>query len=221
MSENIRVIVADDHPLFRAGVAEELGKDAGIEVVGLAASGGEALKLAQDRMPDVVLLDIAMPGSGGISAASSIAMACPSTKIIMLTVSEHEDDLMAAFKAGAKGYVLKGVSGRELASVIRSVVAGEVFVSQALAARLIMEMSGTKPSDPFEQLTPRELEILQLLAEGLSNRAIGERLHLAEKTVKHYMTNVLEKLEVGSRVQAALLAQKRRLLEEGKLKTDK
>jgi DNA-binding NarL/FixJ family response regulator len=221
MSEIIHVIVADDHPLFQAGVVEELGKDAGIEIVGQAASGDEALKLAQDQMPDVVLLDIAMPGEGGISAASSISMACPSSKIIMLTVSEHEDDLMAAFKAGAKGYVLKGVSGRELANVIRSVVAGEVFVSQKLANRLIMEMSGHKPSDPFEELTPRELEILQLLAEGLSNRAIGERLHLAEKTVKHYMTNVLEKLEVGSRVQAALLAQKRKLMEEGTLKSGK
>lgn len=218
MNESIRVIVADDHPLFRAGVVEELGKDSSIEVVGLATSGGEALKLAQDQMPDVVLLDIAMPGRGGISTASSISMACPSTKIIMLTVSEYEDDLIAAFKAGAKGYVLKGVSGRELAGVIHSVVAGEVFVSQALATRLIMEMSGIKPSDPFEELTPRELEILQLLAEGLSNREIGERLHLAEKTVKHYMTNVLEKLEVGSRVQAALLAQKRKLAEEGSTK---
>jgi DNA-binding NarL/FixJ family response regulator len=218
MSESIRVIVADDHPLFRAGVVEELGKDSGIEIVGLAAGGREALKLAQDQMPDVVLLDIAMPDEGGISAASSISMVCPSTKIIILTVSEHEDDLVDAFKAGAKGYVLKGVSGRELANVIRSVVAGEVFVSSALANRLIMEMSGFKPSDPFEELTPRELEILQLLAEGLSNRAIGERLHLAEKTVKHYMTNVLEKLEVGSRVQAALLAQKRKFMEEGRLK---
>ena len=132
----------------------------------------------------------------------------------MLTVSEHEDDLVAAFKAGAKGYVLKGVSGRELARVIRSVVDGEVFVSQALATRLIMDLSEPKPSDPFEELTPRELEILQLVAEGLSNREIGEQLHLAEKTVKHYMTNVLAKLEVGSRVQAALIAQKRRLEQE-------
>lgn len=221
MDDLIRVVVADDHPLFRAGVAEELGKESGIQIVGLAATGGEALKLAQDKMPDVVLLDITMPGKDGISAASSISLACPSTKIVMLTVSEHEDDLMAAFKAGAKGYVLKGVSGRELASVIRSVVAGEVFVSQALASRLILELSAPKASDPFEELTPRELEILQLLAEGLSNREIGERLSLAEKTVKHYMTNVLEKLEVGSRVQAALLAQKRKLRQERHTKPDR
>jgi DNA-binding NarL/FixJ family response regulator len=214
VDEPIRVIVADDHPLFRAGVVEELGKDPGIEVIGLAANGGEALKLAQDHMPDVILLDIAMPGKGGISAASSISLACPSTRIIMLTVSEHEDDLMAAFKAGANGYVLKGISGRELARVIRSVADGEVFVSQALASRLLMEMSEPKRSDPFEELTPREREILQLLANGLSNREIGKQLHLAEKTVKHYMTNVLEKLEVGSRVQAALLAQKRMLEQE-------
>ncbi len=214
MDEPIRVIVADDHPLFRAGVVEELGKNSDIEVVGLAANGGEAVRLAQEEMPDLILLDIAMPGKDGISAASTISLACPSTKIVMLTVSEHEDDLVAAFKAGAKGYVLKGVSGRELARVIRSVVDGEVFVSQALATRLLMDLSEPKPSDPFEELTPRELEILQLVAEGLSNREIGEQLHLAEKTVKHYMTNVLAKLEVGSRVQAALMAQKRRLERE-------
>ena len=218
MGEPIRVIVADDHPLFRAGVAEELGKDPGIEIIALAANGGEAVRLAKEKMPDAVLLDIAMPGKDGISSASSISLACPSTKIIMLTVSEHEDDLMAAFKAGAKGYVLKGVSGWELARVIRSVVDGEVFVSQALASRLLMEMSEPKSSDPFEQLTPREMEILQLLAEGLSNREIGQQLHLAEKTVKHYMTNVLEKLEVGSRVQAALMAQKRMLEQDNETK---
>lgn len=221
MDEPLSVVVADDHPLFRAGVVEELGKDPSVEIVGLAANGGEALKLAQEHLPDVILLDITMPGKDGILAASSISLACPSTKIIMLTVSEHEDDLMAAFKAGAKGYVLKGVSGRELARVIHSVVEGEVFVSQALASRLLMEMSEPKQSDPFEELTPRELEILQLLAEGLSNREIGEQLHLAEKTVKHYMTNVLEKLEVGSRVQAALLAQKRKLEEEAETKSNR
>jgi DNA-binding NarL/FixJ family response regulator len=214
MDETIRVIVADDHPLFRAGVVEELGKDPDIEVVGLAANGGEAVRLAQDEMPEVVLLDIAMPGKDGISAASIISLACPSTKIVMLTVSEHEDDLVSAFKAGAKGYVLKGVSGRELATVIRSVVSGEVFVSQKLASRLLMELSEPKQSDPFEELTPREMEILQLVAEGLSNREIGEKLHLAEKTIKHYMTNILAKLEVGSRVQAALMAQKRNLEQE-------
>lgn len=197
--------------MFRAGVVEELGKDPSIEIVGLAANGGEAVRLAQEDMPDVILLDITMPGKDGISAASSISLACPSTKIVMLTVSEHEDDLVSAFKAGAKGYVLKGVSGRELARVIHSVADGEVFVSQALATRLVMELSLPKPSDPFEELTPREMEILQLVAEGLSNREIGHQLNLAEKTVKHYMTNVLAKLEVGSRVQAALMAQKRKL----------
>lgn len=211
MDEPIRVLVADDHPLFRAGVVEELGKSPDIKVAGLAADGGEAVRLAQDEMPDVVLLDIAMPGRDGISAAAAISLACPSTKIVMLTVSEHEDDLVSAFKAGAKGYVLKGVSGRELAKVIRSVVDGEVFVSQKLASRLLMELSEPSPSDPFEELTAREMEILQLVAEGLSNRQIGEQLHLAEKTIKHYMTNILAKLEVGSRVQAALLAQKRKL----------
>ncbi len=211
MDEPIRVVVADDHPLFRAGVAEELGKEPAIRVIGLAASAGEAVRLAQDMLPDVILLDIAMPERDGISAASTISRTCPSVKILMLTVSEHEDDLISAFRAGAKGYVLKGVSGRELAGAIRSIAGGEVFVSQALASQLLLEMVGPKPPDPFDTLTPREKEILQLLAEGLTNREIGERLHLAERTIKHYMSNVLEKLEVESRVQAALLAQRRKL----------
>jgi len=156
----------------------------------------------------VALLDITMPGKGGIAAAAEIAIACPVTKIIMLTVSENEDDLLAAFKAGARGYLLKGVSARELANVTRSVASGEVYVSPSLAAGMLVELT-RRPPDPLDELSQREREILQLVAEGLTNREIGERLHLAEKTVKHYMTNVLGKLHVRSRVEAALLAARR------------
>lgn len=206
MSDSIRVFIADDHPLFREGVAHSLSAEPDMTVVGQAATGEEALRLARDLLPDVALLDIAMPGRGGLAAAGEIAAACPATKIVMLTVSEHEDDLLAAFKAGARGYVLKGVSARELANVIRAVASGEVYASPSLAAGMLVEMTRGRPPDPLNELTEREREVLRLLAEGLTNREIGDRLHLAEKTVKHYMTNVLGKLHVRSRVEAALIA---------------
>ena len=209
MNDSIRVLIADDHPLFREGVAHSLAAEPDIALVGQAASGEEALSLARDLLPDVLLLDIAMPGKGGLAAAAEIAAACPATKIVMLTVSEHEDDLLAAFKAGARGYVLKGVSARDLANVVRAVAGGEVYVSPSLAAGVLVEMTRSRLPDPLNELTEREREILQRVAQGLTNREIGERLHLAEKTVKHYMTNVLGKLHVRSRVEAALLAARR------------
>ncbi|MBI4082943.1 MAG: response regulator transcription factor [Candidatus Lambdaproteobacteria bacterium] len=206
MSDAIRVLIADDHPLFREGVAHSLAAEPDFEIVGLVASGDQALASACDLLPDIVLVDIAMPGTSGLVAAGKIATCCPATRIVMLTVSEHEDDLLAAFKAGARGYVLKGVSARQLARVLRTVAAGDVYVSPSLAAGILREQTRTRPADPLEQLTEREREVLTLVAEGLTNREIGKRLHLAEKTIKHYMTNVLEKLHVRSRVEAALLA---------------
>jgi DNA-binding NarL/FixJ family response regulator len=203
MSETIRVAVADDHPMFRAGVVGSLGDAEGIEVVGEASDAGSALALARAELPDVIILDIAMPG-GGLVAAREIAAACPATRIVMLTVSEDEDDLLAAVKAGASGYVLKGAGASELVSVIRSVNAGEVYVAPALAWGMLREMQ-TPRTSPFDELTEREREVLELVAEGLSNQEIGDRLGLAEKTIKHYMTNILGKLQVRSRVEAALL----------------
>jgi DNA-binding NarL/FixJ family response regulator len=215
MSDPIRVLIADDHPLFRDGVAHSLDGEPDFEVIGQASSGGEALQMAREHLPDVLLLDIAMPGRGGIVAAGEVAGACPATKIIMLTVSKDEDDLMAALRAGARGYVLKGVSAGELATVVRAVAGGEVYVPPSLAADMLRELSRPQPPDPIDELTEREREVLELVAEGLTNREIGERLHLSEKTVKHYMTNVLQKLQVRSRVEAALLAQRHGLGDAG------
>ena len=203
MTDTIRVAVADDHPMFRAGVVTSLREEEGIEVVGDAADGSAALNLARTELPDVMVLDINMPG-GGLETARRIAVACPATRIVMLTVSEDEDDLMAAMKAGASGYVLKGAGASELAGVIRSVNAGEVYVAPALAWGMLREMR-TPRTSPYDELTEREREVLELVAEGLSNQEIGERLGLAEKTIKHYMTNILGKLQVRSRVEAALL----------------
>jgi DNA-binding NarL/FixJ family response regulator len=207
MAERIRILVADDHPLFREGVVHSLAAQADFEVVGEAASGEEALQLARELVPDVVLLDISMPGWGGIATAEKITIACPAAKVMMLTVMEDESKLLAAFKAGARAYVLKGISAHELAGVVRSVDEGEVYVTPSLAAGILVALSRTAaPQDPLEELSEREAEILKLVVKGLTNREIGEQLHLSEKTIKHYITNILEKLHVRSRMEAAMLA---------------
>ena len=211
MSEPIRVLIADDHPLFRDGIVHSLAGEPDLTVVGQASSGQEAFDLANDLLPDILLMDIAMPDQDGIAAARQISTVCPVVSIIMLTVSENEDDLMDALKAGARGYILKGVSARELVGAIQSVAAGEVYISPSLASGILFEMTHVEQPDPLNKLTERERKILRLVGEGLTNREIGDRLHLAEKTIKHYMTNVLQKLHVRSRVEAALLAQKRHL----------
>ncbi len=208
MSESIRILITDDHPLFREGVARSLAAEPDFDIVGQAGSGEEARTLVAELLPDVLLLDIAMPGDGGIAAAGQIAAAWPVVRIMMLTVSEDQDNLIAALKAGARGYVLKGVTARELANAVRVVAGGDVYISPALAGGILFEMTAKKQEDPLNELTKRERDILNLVAQGLTNREIGEQLHLAEKTIKHYMTNVLQKLQVRSRVEAALLAQK-------------
>jgi two-component system nitrate/nitrite response regulator NarL len=204
-TEPIRVVVADDHPLFREGVVTSLRSNPDIEVVGQAQDAAGALRVVREQLPDLVLLDVTMPG-GGVSAAAQIASACPATRIVMLTVSEDEDDLLSAMKAGASGYVLKGVSASDLARVVRSVSGGDVYVAPSLAFGLLREMSAPPPNDPLAELSARERQVLELVANGMSNQEIGLKLGLAEKTIKHYMTNILTKLQVRSRVEAALLA---------------
>lgn len=206
MTEPIRILVADDHPLFREGVAASLTATDEFAVIGQAGSGEEAVALADELRPDMVLLDISMPGMGGIEAARQIAFRHPAMRIMMLTVSSDTENLLMALKAGAHGYVLKGVAAPELRAIVRNVAAGEAYVTPALAAEMLTEFSRPRPPDAFDALTIRETEVLELLSQGLTNREIGERLHLAEKTVKHYMTTILQKLHVRSRTEAALLA---------------
>ncbi len=212
MKDKISVVVVDDHPLFREGVVNTIEAEPDMEITGQGATAKEALHLAKDMLPDIVLLDIAMPG-GGLNAVQAISASCPVTKIVMLTVSEEEDDVVRALRAGARAYILKGVSARELVRILRSVNSGEVYVTPALAANILLEMTGDlskiKPErGPLDELTERETEVLELLAEGCSNREIGKRLYISEKTVKHYMTNILQKLHVHNRVEAALMAQR-------------
>jgi DNA-binding NarL/FixJ family response regulator len=205
MSDAISVLVVDDHPLFRQGVVHSLGAASDLTVVGEAVSGEEALKLARELLPDVVLLDISMPGWDGLVTAEKISTACPASAIVMLTVSEDKDKLLAAFKAGARAYVLKGVSAQELAQVIRGASRGDVYVSPSLAAEMLVSLTRPAP-DALQELTERESEILRLIGAGLTNREIGAKIILSENTIKHHVTNILHKLQVRSQVEAALFA---------------
>ena len=210
-TDRLRVVIVDDHVLFRDGLATILAAEADIEVVGQGGSADEAAQLARDLLPEIILLDIDMPG-GGLAAARKIAEECPVTRIVMLTASEDDDDLLSALKSGVRAYILKGVAARELLRILRAVAAGESYVPPALAASLLLELHEPRPraqpADPLHELTAREREILEGLASGFSNKEIGQKLFLSEKTVKHYITNILQKLQVRNRVEAALLAQR-------------
>jgi two-component system, NarL family, nitrate/nitrite response regulator NarL len=211
----IRVLIADDHPLFRQGVASSLAASSDFDVVAEAANGAEAVALALQLRPDLALLDVSMPVMDGIEAAARLSAHLPSLRIMMLTVSETPESLLAALKAGAHGYVLKGVSASDLRAIAASLASGEAYVSPSLAAEMLTEFSRPREPDQFSTLTSRESDVLALLSQGLSNRAIADALHLAEKTVKHHMTVILQKLQVRSRTEAALMAVQRGLIPRG------
>lgn len=205
----IRIILADDHPIFRDGLTQSIEETGVFEVVGVGGSADEAVALAAEHRPDLALLDLSMPG-GGISAAARISKAGTAAAIAMLTVSEDSADVTAALQAGASGYVLKGVSAAELRDILAKVAAGEAHVSPGLAAQLLRIMQNPKPvvRQPIDDLTKREEDILKGVAAGKSNKEIGLDLSIQEKTVKHYMTIILSKLQARDRVEAALIAQK-------------
>lgn len=206
----IRIVIADDHPLYREGVARSLGDDPGLSVVGEANDAPSAAEMVERLKPDVVLLDLSMPGGGGLAALQQImAMAAP-PKVAMLTASEEDDDVMQALKAGALGYILKGVGSRDLVGVVKDLAAGQSYVSPSLAARILNAMrsgAAAKVANPIDDLSKREDDILKLVAAGKSNKEVGRVLDLQEKTVKHYMTSILQKLQVRNRVEAAVMAQ--------------
>jgi DNA-binding NarL/FixJ family response regulator len=216
--EPIRVLIVDDQELFRRGLVMLLGLEPGIEVVGEASDGVEGTTLATAAAPDVVLLDVRMPRRSGIEACLAIKDAVPSAKIIMLTVSDEEADLYEAVKRGAAGYLLKDSSIEEVAQAVRVVADGQSLISPSMAVKLIDEFK--QMSRPEREhvpgglrLTKRELEVLRLVATGMNNREIARQLSISENTVKNHMRNIMEKLQLHSRMEAVMYAVRKNLLD--------
>jgi DNA-binding NarL/FixJ family response regulator len=216
-AEPVRVLVVDDQELFRRGLIMLLGGDTDIEVIGEAADGVTATDLAVTTAPDVVLLDVRMPRRTGVEACRSIKEAVPSAKIIMLTVSDEEADLYDSVKNGASGYLLKDSSIEEVAQAIRVVNEGQSLISPSMAVKLIDEFKQmAKPEreqGPALRLTERELEVLRLVAKGLNNREVAKELFISENTVKNHVRNILEKLQLHSRMEAVMYAMREKLLD--------
>jgi two-component system nitrate/nitrite response regulator NarL len=209
--KKIRVLLVDDHALFRSGVKALLQREEDIEVAGEAGNALEGIEKAKALRPDVVLMDISMPGIKGTKAIQALLEAVPSVNLLMLTVSENESDLFDAVKAGAKGYILKNIEPDDLIRSIKRVAAGEAVVSGTLTGKIMDEFRNLiiQKEEHKEVLTPREKEVLLLLAEGKSNKDIAQELSLSESTVKIHIQHVLKKLNLKGRVQAAIYAMER------------
>ena len=211
------MVVVDDQELFRRGLTMLLGVEPDIEVVGEAGDGVAATELAGSAVPDVILMDVRMPKRSGIEACVAIKEVAPTARIIMLTVSDEEADLYDAVKNGASGYLLKDSSIDEVAQAIRVVADGQSLISPSLAIKLLDEFKQMSRSDrqqvPSPRLTDRELEVLKLVAQGLNNREIAKRLFISENTVKNHVRNILEKLQLHSRMEAVMYAVREKLLD--------
>jgi DNA-binding NarL/FixJ family response regulator len=217
--DGIRVVICDDHALFRRGLAMVLAEEDGIAVVGEAEDGEAAVAAAEELAPDVILMDVRMPKLSGIEATKAIAERAPATRIVMLTVSDEEEDLYEAVKAGAAGYLLKEISIEEVAGAVRSVVGGESLITPSMASKLLNEFSNlskradAKQGVPTPRLTGRELEVLRLVAQGMSNKEIAAELYISENTVKNHVRNILEKLHLHSRMEAVVYAVREKILD--------
>jgi two-component system nitrate/nitrite response regulator NarL len=207
---SIRLLIVDNHTLFRQGLVSLLQSEPGFQVIGEAGSGEEALDLARQLQPDVVLMDVKMPGIGGVEATRRLLELMPPARVLMLTVSEEEESLFAAIHAGARGYILKNADADELLEGIRRVHAGEAMISPAMTFRLMQVLrSGGAPASASElPLTPREQDVFHLLVRGASNREIAESLTISENTVKTHVRNILDKLELDNRVEVAAFARR-------------
>ena len=218
-ADRIRVLIVDDHALFRRGLMLVLESEDGIDVVGEAEDGEDAITKAEALAPDVVLMDVRMPRVSGIEATRRLAETLPTTKIIMLTVSDEEADLYEAIKAGATGYLLKEISIEEVADAVRAVTQGQTLISPSMASKLIVEFTNMakratdRQQVPAPRLTDRELDVLRLVAQGITNREIAGQLYIAENTVKNHVRNILEKLHLHSRMEAVLYAVREKLFE--------
>jgi two-component system, NarL family, response regulator LiaR len=217
MSDSITVLLVDDHAMVRQGVRAFLVTQVDIAVVGEAGSGEEAIKLAAQHIPDVILMDLIMPNMDGVEATRRVKQVSPRSQVVVLT-SYHEDEhIFPALKAGALSYILKDVSAEELASAVRKAAAGEAVLHPRVAARLIKELQGRRAEalNPFTELSERELEVLKLIADGMSNAEIAAKLVLSEKTVKGHVSNILSKLHLVDRTQAAVYAWREGVVRKG------
>jgi len=206
MTAPIRVLIADDHPLFRDGLAALLTDGPGTEPAGAAATGTDAVDLARENQPDVVLMDLHMPVMNGIEATRRIVASCPQTAVLVLTMFDDDDSVLSALRAGARGYLLKGASREQIRCAIHAAASGEIIFGAQLAARMLACFTAASPSPPFPQLTGRERQVLDLLAQGRANTAIATRLSLSHKTVRNQVSNILAKLQVTDRAQAIIQA---------------
>ncbi len=208
MNEPIRILIADDHTLFRDGLTALFASLPDLVVVGQAATGAEAITLAEQHQPDVVLMDIQMPGINGLEATRQIVQTSPHIGVIIVTMFEDNDSVFAAMRAGARGYVLKGAGQEEMERTIQAVARGEALFGSAIASRLMNYFAGPKPTDVplFAELTEREREVLALIAQGANNGEIAHRLSLSVKTVRNHVSNIFSKLQVVDRAQAIIRA---------------
>ncbi len=208
MNDPITVLLIDDHQVVRQGVRAFLETQADIKVVGEAGSGEEAVTLAADQAPDVALMDLIMPGMDGVEATRRIKAASPRTQVVVLTSYHQDEHIFPAIKAGALSYVLKDIGPEELADVVRKAATGEAVLNPQVAARVVLEFQAIDRDEPnpFTELSDREMEVIRLIAEGLNNAAIAEKLVISEKTVKSHVSNILGKLHLGDRTQAAVYA---------------
>lgn len=208
--DRLRILLVDDHDLFRKGIARLIDSQPDFRIVGEARDGREALEMARKLSPDVILMDIEMPLWNGAEATRRIKAEMPDINVVMLTVSDDDANLFTSIRAGASGYLLKSVKPEELFRRLRGVSVGEAAISPLLAAKILQEFArlDQAPSNPcgVEGLSSRETEVLALVAKGMTNREIGEHLHIAENTVKNHLRNILEKLQLSNRAQAAAFA---------------
>jgi DNA-binding NarL/FixJ family response regulator len=208
-SDQLRVLLVDDHDLFRTGLRNLL-EEQGVQVIGEAASGADALKIVRELAPDVVVMDLNMPGMTGVEATREVTSIAPLTRVVVLTISDQDDDVMDAIVAGACGYLVKDSSIEELMRGIRSAAVGESLISPPIAAKVLQRMRAVTLDQGAEtirtELSDRELDVLRLIANGKDNSDIAEALHISPKTVKNHISNILMKLQIENRIQAAVYA---------------
>lgn len=209
MTDNVRVVIVDDHAVVRSGLRALLGTRPGIEVVGEAGGGSEAIDLVTSIVPDVVLMDLQMPEGNGIDATRAIAAACPSVAVLVLTMYEEDDMVFSSLRAGARGYLLKGAAQDEVVRAIHAVAAGQVIIGSGAAERVLASFAAPAAQrQPFPKLTDRELDVLRLIADGHRNEAIARTLNLATKTVANHVSNILAKLQFADRAAAIVAARR-------------